>query len=45
MLLHWITELALLGVLSFTLVYGMWYVGLFMDAFMRSVYGMRDSNE
>jgi|14_taG_2_1085336.scaffolds.fasta_scaffold18901_4 hypothetical protein len=42
MLLYWITELALLGVLSFALVYGMWYVGLAMDKIFSYAYGMRD---
>ncbi|ANS04835.1 hypothetical protein [uncultured Mediterranean phage] len=40
MLIDLVIELALLGALSVAIVYGMWYVGLFMDAFMRSVYGM-----
>jgi len=41
MLLQAITEIALLGAFSFALVYGMWYVGTYMDVFMRSIYGMK----
>ena len=31
-----------LGLLSFSLVYGMWYVGLAMDAIFAYAFGMRD---